>query len=148
MVGRTWIAILCLGLPLVSHAQPRAAKGQVIAELIGLRNDNGQVLAAMFRSADGFPSTPSKAFARKAAHSKQKKLSLVFDGVPAGPFAISVFHDENNNNALEKTFIGIPREGWGMSRDAKPGLGPPSFDDARLTLAPGEHKHILIHIRY
>lgn len=142
------VILLCACLPLDSHAQPSAAKGQVIAELVGLRSDAGQVLAALFVSDDGFPGTPGKAFARKAAHSKQRKLSLIFDHVPAGPFAISVFHDENGNNAMEKTLIGIPKEGWGMSRDAKPGLGPPSFEDARLTLAPGEHKHIVIHMRY
>jgi uncharacterized protein (DUF2141 family) len=146
--ARLWIALACLGFASTVRAQPTAATGQVIVELVGLHSDAGQVLAALFRSADGFPSGATKAYARKRGESKQKMLSLAFDGIPAGPFAISVFHDENNNNAMEKTFIGIPKEGWGMSRDAKPGLGPPSFEDARLVLAPGEHKHIVIHIRY
>jgi uncharacterized protein (DUF2141 family) len=148
MRARLALMLLCLGLPLGSSAQPAAASGQVVVELVGLRNDAGQVLAALYRSADGFPGGVAKAFARKRAHSQGKKLSLAFDGIPAGPFAISVFHDENGNSAMEKTFIGIPKEGWGMSRDAKPGLGPPSFEDARLMLAPGERKHIVIHIRY
>ena len=105
-------------------------------------------LRACDRAGAAKPSGAAKAFARKRGLIKQKQLSLVFDRIPAGTFAISVFHDENNNNAMEKTFIGMPKEGWGMSRDAKPGMGPPSFEDARLTLAPGEHKHIVIHMRY
>ena len=49
---------------------------------------------------------------------------------------------------MDKGALGIPKEGWGASRDAKASFGPPSWDDAQLTLGPGEHKHIVVHLRY
>jgi len=131
-----------------AHAQA-SATGQVIVELVGLRSTQGQMFMALYRSADGFPSHPDKAFAGKKQPIKNKQqVSVVFEAVPAGSFAVSVFHDENGNSHLDTSALGIPKEGWGTSRDAKATFGPPSFDDAQLTLAAGERKHIVIHLRY
>jgi uncharacterized protein (DUF2141 family) len=147
---RARLYALCLMVASVAQAHAHAsATGQVIVELVGLRNTRGQVFLALYRSADGFPSQPAKAFIGKKEPIKSKQqLSVVFEAVPAGSFAISVFHDENGNSHLETGPLGIPKEGWGTSRDAKATFGPPSFDDAQLTLAAGERKHIVIHLRY
>ena len=130
-------------------ARADAAAGQVTVELAGLRNTKGQVFVALFRSKDGFPGSPDKAFAgRKTAIQDKQHVSVVFEGVPPGPFAVSVFHDENGNSRMERGAFDIPKEGWGASRDAKAHFGPPSWDDAQLTLGAGEHKHIVVHLRY
>lgn len=126
-----------------------AAAGQVTVELAGLRNTKGQVFVALFRSKDGFPGSPDKAFAgRKTTIRDKQHVRVVFEGVPPGPFAVSVFHDEDGNSRMERGAFGIPKEGWGASRDAKAHFGPPSWDDAQLTLGAGEHKHIVVHLRY
>jgi len=75
-------------------------------------------------------------------------VRVVFENLPAGEVAVSLFHDENSNSTLDRNFLGIPKEGWGASRDAKAHFGPPSYDDARLRLAAGEHKQIAIHLQY
>lgn len=157
MHGRARAALSCLaiallawqGLVLAQSAPPAAnGGGQVIVDIVGLRSDHGRVFAALFRSEDGFPSTPQKAFAKKVAAIKDRKLRIVFENIPAGEFAVSMIHDENGNNKLDTNFVGIPSEGWGTSRDAKGTLGPPSYKDARLNLAAGEQKRIVVHVRY
>jgi uncharacterized protein (DUF2141 family) len=45
-----------------------------------------------------------------------------------------VIHDENNNHKLD-TFAGIPREGFGFSRNPSVTFGPPRFAAARFTLS-------------
>ncbi len=67
--------------------------------------------------------------------------------VPAGPFAIAVFHDEDLDQELDRNFLGIPREDYGFSRDARGRFGPPSFDDARLELGAGETMQLAIEVR-
>jgi uncharacterized protein (DUF2141 family) len=52
-------------------------------------------------------------------------------GVPPGTWAVLAYQDENSNNELD-TLLGIPRENYGFSRDARSHFGPPSFDDAAL----------------
>jgi uncharacterized protein (DUF2141 family) len=55
-----------------------------------------------------------------------------FANVPAGHWAVMVYHDENNDKRLEKNALGIPTEGNGLSRNAKGHFGPPKFEDAAI----------------
>ena len=122
--------------------------GQVIVEIAGLHSAKGQLLGAIFRGEKGFPNQVKYSIARKALPLREKRASFVFDGIPAGEFAFAVHHDENSNSKMETGLFGIPSEGYGTSRDAKANFGPPSYDDAKLKLAPGERKRIVVHIVY
>ncbi len=62
--------------------------------------------------------------------------SVRFDGLPKGNYAVAVIHDENGNSRLD-TFAGIPREGFGFSRNPAVRFGPPRFEAARFTLDGG-----------
>ena len=46
----------------------------------------------------------------------------------------SVFHDEDNNKQLNTNFVGMPKEGIGVSRNAKGHFGPPKYEDAKFEL--------------
>lgn len=130
-------------------ASRRGSKaGQVVVDIVGLHSDKGRVLVALFCSKAGFPGDIERACAREVSAAKGRSVRVVFDGVPAGEFAVSMFHDENANSRLDRNFLGIPKEGWGTSRDAKAHFGPPSYDDARMTLAPGERKRVVVHVQY
>ena len=74
-----------------------------------------------------------------------KTLRFVADGregyrireIPAGEYALVVYHDENGNERLDKNFIGIPKESLGFSNSYMP-KGPPTYDRARFTLHSNE----------
>lgn len=53
-------------------------------------------------------------------------------GVPAGSWAVLAYQDENENGELDRSFIGIPKENYGFSRDARGKFGPPDFGDAAI----------------
>lgn len=53
-----------------------------------------------------------------------------FEDIPPGTYALAVIHDENMNGVLDTNALGIPREGYGFSNDARAWFGPPSFADA------------------
>lgn len=56
-----------------------------------------------------------------------------FEGLPYGHYAIAVIHDANNNAKLD-TLLGIPREGFGFSRNPAINFGPPRFKAAEFVL--------------
>jgi uncharacterized protein (DUF2141 family) len=58
----------------------------------------------------------------------------VFEGLKPGTYAVSVLHDENANGRLETNFLGIPREGAGISNNASPEFSAPRFNDAAFQL--------------
>jgi len=73
---------------------------------------------------------------------QQKKVTIIdgqieirFTNVPAGKYAISYFHDENKNSELDTGTMGIPKEGYGFSNDARGFMGPPGLKDQIFDLS-------------
>jgi len=135
--------------PTGSSAASRSSRaGQVEVRIGGFRNERGQVVMALWRSEKGFPGKPPADAPTRRAKIVKGVAEARFDGVAPGPFAITVFHDEDDNNAIKTNFIGIPKEGLGFSRDARARIGPPDFDDAKLVLAPGASAQLQITMLY
>jgi uncharacterized protein (DUF2141 family) len=61
---------------------------------------------------------------------------------------VAAFHDEDRNGEIKRGLFGRPREGYAFSRNAHAPFGPPDFEDAAITLAPGEHAIITMRMRY
>jgi uncharacterized protein (DUF2141 family) len=114
--------------------------------MTGFESEEGQVLIALFLDERGWPDDEELAFGAIVLPIREGKAVAEFEDVPAGPFAVSVFHDEDSDRELDSGVFGIPSEDYGFSRDARDTLGPPSFDDARLDLAAGESKQVTIRV--
>lgn len=54
-------------------------------------------------------------------------VTVTFRDVPAGRYALSAFHDENGDQQMQSSPIGIPVEGWAMT-NGEALRGPPTFD--------------------
>lgn len=52
--------------------------------------------------------------------------------MPYGNYAITIFHDVNSNEDLDANFIGIPKEPYGFSNNAKGSFGPPDYDASKF----------------
>jgi len=61
-------------------------------------------------------------------------VKVVFENLQPGEYAISCYHDVNDNKKLDANFMGIPREPYGFSNNARGTFGPPGFDDARFSV--------------
>jgi uncharacterized protein (DUF2141 family) len=126
---------------------PAPAENVIHVEISGLRNDKGQVLCALFTSADAFPKKANMAVARLTAKIAERQATCEFTGVARGTYAVSVVHDENANGKLDTNFIGMPREGVGASNDAKGHMGPPKFNAASFPFTGGR-LDLKIHVKY
>lgn len=117
---------------------PQHASEDVIhIDVEGLRSDRGQVMCALYSSADGFPKDAGKMRAHAQSEALGRHGVCDFTGVQPGTYAVAVFHDENSNGKLDTNFMGIPREGTGASNNAKGHLGPPKFGDAAFRFSGG-----------
>jgi len=145
---RKAVAYLAL-MTVVWTLSTRQAKAEdlIHVEVVGLRNDTGQVGCSVYSSAAGFPTDQSKALHSILTPIKDKNATCDFSGLPAGHYAIAVMHDQNSNGKVDTNFMGIPKEGVGASNDAKGSMGPPKFDDASFDYAGGR-KDMTVHITY
>ncbi len=128
---------------------PGPGENVIHVEISGLRNDTGQMLCALYSSAqaDAFPKKADKAVARLTAKIADGQAVCEFTGIAPRTYAVSVVHDENSNGKLDTNFIGMPREGVGASNDAKGHMGPPKFGAAAFQYAGGQ-LDLKIHVRY
>jgi uncharacterized protein (DUF2141 family) len=111
-----------------------ALAAQLIVNLQGMRNLNGQVHICLTRSADHFPDCAGDPAAIKRSMQTNLAVHFAIDA-PPGAYALSVIHDENGNGRLD-TRLGIPREGFAFSNNPRIWFGPPSFTAARFQLPP------------
>jgi uncharacterized protein (DUF2141 family) len=62
--------------------------------------------------------------------------SIRIGGLAPGGYALAIFHDENRNRKLDM-IMGIPREGFGFSRNPVVRFGAPKFRQVRIDLRAG-----------
>lgn len=118
-----------------------------LAENITVRVHNappeGTLVLQVYDNADAFGDFRNPA--REVRYSIEADGSYVIADVPAGAVAVLAYLDENDNRALDKNFIGIPREPIGLSNNYQP-KGPPSFQRAAIAVAPGQPNNLDIHL--
>ena len=124
-------AVACGFALILAGANANAAS--VIVEINGVRSAKGTVRAALHNGAAGFPGKRAPA-AAKIAKANSGTVSIKFEGVTPGNYAVAVFHDENGNRKLDTNLVGAPTEGYGFSRDARGAFGPPNFKSATFTV--------------
>jgi uncharacterized protein (DUF2141 family) len=123
--------ILLLGLVLSGPAAAESVDLSVTVD--GLRSDKGHVHFGLYDKADKFPSRAGVITTGRATIQGGRAVYVFHDLAP-GRYALSVFHDENDNGKFDRSMIGLPLEGYGFSNDAKVMLSPPSFKDAAFAV--------------
>ena len=78
---------------------------------------------------------------------RDKQARCDFEDIPRGTYALAVVHDENMNGKLDTNLLGMPKEGYGFSNDAKALFGAPSFSAASFPY-DGQNLELTISLNY
>jgi uncharacterized protein (DUF2141 family) len=116
-------------------------------KITNVRSDRGKIQVCLYHSKDGFPSDPSKSIKRANVIIRAGVSEVVFSDLPPGEYAVALMHDENGNGKMDTNWVGIPKEGYGASNDAKATFGPPKYNDAKFVLNANEAT-LQIKVRY
>ena len=100
--------------------------------ITGMTVDKGNVYVALYNSEKSFLKENFKGSIVKVTN---QKATAIFKNIEKGVYAISVFHDKNNNKKMDTNFMGIPKEPIGCSNGATGFMGPPKYMKAKFTLA-------------
>jgi len=119
--------------------------GRLDVQVANLRSGKGLIRVCLTADPGNFPACVDDADAVTRSVPAGQRL-VRFDGLAPGQYAVAVIHDENANHRLD-TFAGIPREGFGFSRNPSVGFGPPRFAAARFALA-GDAEMQQVRMRY
>jgi len=128
------LACFAIVLARPADAHHTTASSWVKVEIRGFRSDKGKALVALFAAKKGFPDKPAHALRRAEVTIQGGTARATFAKLPAGTYAVAVLHDEDGNRVMKTGLFGMPKEGYGVSRDARGRFGPPDFDDASFRL--------------
>lgn len=145
------LLLAVLSVNLVNSAQSALAQvptsGSLTVAVTGLKNANGQVCFSLFDRGEGFPDNAEAIVATQCvaamtagqtespAAGDIAPLSVTFDDLEFGAYAVSVIHDENEDNQLNTGTFGIPTEGFGFSQNPAIQLSAPDFSEAAIVVA-------------
>jgi outer membrane protein len=132
--GSLIIAVLVGLVFLLSFGIPQAEGAEIVARLDAPPSE-GALIFLLFDSANTFGDLRDPVKTLSFPASAETTYRMV--DVPAGEYALVVFHDENGNSRLDKNFIGIPKEPMGFSNSYQP-KGPPTYLRARFEVAADE----------
>jgi len=99
----------------------------------GFPSSKGEAYIAIYRATDDFP-VFGKQYKGKTTTISENASKVVFSGIPSGSYAVAVYHDKNNNNVLDKNYLGIPTEAYGFSNNARRTFSAPSFSEASVVV--------------
>ena len=118
-------------------------------EIYNLDNSDGDLAIAVFNSAGSFDAGID-AFIDSVIPINGTDITINFDNMPVGTYAVSVFHDEDQSGDI--TFGGflnlIPQEGFGFSNNPSIGMSQPSYGDCSFSIQLSQTLSVPINIVY
>lgn len=120
------VIILILGHVLQAQTNSELS---ITVKINNLDSNNGRVFIALYNSQASFLDSAFKATAKKVV---SNSCEVTFENIEKGEYAISLFHDENDNGKMDSNAFGIPSEDYGCSNNAKGFMGPPKWEDAKF----------------
>jgi uncharacterized protein (DUF2141 family) len=91
----------------------------------------------------GYPDDKSTPIAAADVTAVEGETVVTLHDIRPGTYAIEAYQDVNNNDKMDTTWLGLPLEPYGFSRDAQPVLSKPPFSKVKFPLVAGEQSQTL-----
>lgn len=97
-----------------------------------MRSEKGTVYFGLYDSAEKFANR--EFIQSRAIKANMNGVTVIFEDVPKGEYAITCFYDENDNGKMDFSSNGMPLEDYGSSNNVM-NFGPPRFSDAKFVVS-------------
>ncbi|MDR0835402.1 MAG: DUF2141 domain-containing protein [Tannerella sp.] len=104
-----------------------SAQNKLTVVVDGIESVKGHLMVGLYDK-EGFMKKPVRGGMVKVS---ADTLTIVFENIPSGEYAISLYQDENDNRKLDMGLFG-PKEKWGFSNNAKGKMGPPTYENCKF----------------
>ena len=120
---------------------------QIILEVYGFETLDGDLAIAINNSSEQFISN-TECYRDTIIDIPSNDITLTIEGIIPGTYAISIFHDEDEDGELDLGFLNIPEEGFGFSNNPPIGFSQPDFNDCKFTIEDNQSVTIPISLVY
>jgi len=123
-----FIVALFFFMPLLGTSQ-----SSINIKVEGIKDIKGKLYIGLYNGKESFRDT-DHVFASQIVPVEADTLITSLPDIPAGEYALTLFHDKNDNGKLDTNFLGIPKEKYGFSNNPKVRFKAPGFDKCRFTV--------------
>ncbi len=120
------LAALC-SLPLFSQNY------DLTVTILNIKGNDGEIVIGMYNNKESFP-LDDKQYKLISIGLDSLQGSYTIKDLQGGEYAVALFHDRNSDKICNTNFLGIPKEGYGFSKNFRPKLSAPKFEDCKFEL--------------
>lgn len=132
------LTALLAGLALTIQTAPAET---IQLRIEGVNSANGQIEIDVY-------APPRKHVTEQIVPARRGTVEVPIE-VPAGAYAIMLYHDANANGTLDRGgLLRMPTEGYAFSNDAPVRFGPPSFEAMRIDVGRAARVVTTVQMRY
>jgi uncharacterized protein (DUF2141 family) len=136
--SRGWIIFSAIGFLLAGPAWSASPTANLTIRVENVLPSGGVLRLGLYDAAR-YPDDNSRPIASADVAAVAGETVITLHGLPLGTYAIQTFQDVNANDKMDTSWLGLPLEPFGFSRDATPFLSKPSFDEVKFTLTAGDN---------
>ena len=135
ITSRYFFAVAFLALLVVAPSPVFSeSTGKLVIDISGFPSSDGFAMVAVNNSEESYKGGEDTAVAKTKTLVVDRKVQVIFTNLPYGWYGVSIYHDENNNGEMDKNAMGIPKEAYAFSNNAKGFFGKPSYKKVMFQL--------------
>jgi uncharacterized protein (DUF2141 family) len=116
----------------MSLTRPHTLGGGKLSVIVnGITTHQGVVRVVIFNSQNKFLERDGYVYKQTIQAGSNKSVQLDFE-IPHGYYAVSAYHDINENKTLDRNGIGVPTEPYALSNNPTVKWRKPSFDETKF----------------
>lgn len=127
---KSFIILVCM---MIYHLCLSAQSADLTLKINNIDPLEGKIMVALFNSEETY-FDKEQVFADFVIAADSAEVTCTFQDLPEGTYAITVYHDEDDNGEMNRNWIGIPKEGYAFSNNFTSAFRPASFNDAAFQL--------------
>ena len=121
------------------------AQNKLTVVVDGIETSNGHILVAVYDSVQ-FLKQPPLYYGMAKVEPDAEEVTIVIENIASGNYAVSLFHDENDNWKLDTGAYGAPIEKYGFSNNARGKMGSPAFQDCMIPIEEDTEINITLNL--
>ena len=140
------LALISL-LLFINVSQAQSDFGSIEITISTTTSDEGVVQVLIFDQEKGWPESLDNAWKIVTLPIEKGSARKTFINVPTGNYAITVFHDHDEDGLIRKNKIGYPIDSFGFSKNPSLFFGIPPFSKCSQKVNAGKSTIFRIELR-
>ena len=134
------LMVLAVGLVQPARAQAPAGSATLVIHVQGTTPEG--ILRLGLYDAARYAADDAPALTSADVPAQAGRTTVTLNNLAPGIYAIQSYQDRNGNGKMDTSWLGLPQEPYGFSRDARPRLSKPGFDRVRFAVAAGQNEQV------